>query len=210
MEERTVVDVLICGAGAAGLTLAIDLARRGVPFRIVDQLERPFSGSRGKGLQPRTQEVFEDLGIIDRIMAMADVPAHWSAAGLGSRGAHLVQDRRRAAAPIGRARVLVEGPHRRGASTIGTAERRPMNRNERLRLALRAEDEILRQAQEILLDQITPGRDEDRETINHLLDVLDGPKAHEARRIAREALGLPALPLPVPAPDEEIEEVDEE
>jgi 2-polyprenyl-6-methoxyphenol hydroxylase-like FAD-dependent oxidoreductase len=73
MEERLEIDVLICGAGAAGLTLAIDLARRGVSFRIVDQLERPFGGSRGKGIQPRTQEVFEDLGIIDRIMAAGGV-----------------------------------------------------------------------------------------------------------------------------------------
>ena len=73
MKERAEIDVLICGAGAAGLTLAIDLARRGVSFRIVDQLERPFGGSRGKGIQPRTQEMFEDLGIIDRIMAAGGV-----------------------------------------------------------------------------------------------------------------------------------------
>jgi 2-polyprenyl-6-methoxyphenol hydroxylase-like FAD-dependent oxidoreductase len=61
--------VLICGAGAAGLTLAIDLARRGVAFRLVEKMDQPFSGSRGKGIQPRTQEVFEDLAIIDRIVA---------------------------------------------------------------------------------------------------------------------------------------------
>jgi 2-polyprenyl-6-methoxyphenol hydroxylase-like FAD-dependent oxidoreductase len=73
MEERAEIDVLICGAGAAGLTLAIDLARRGVSFRIVEQLARPFGGSRGKGIQPRTQEVFEDLGIIDRVMAAGGV-----------------------------------------------------------------------------------------------------------------------------------------
>ncbi|MFT8645497.1 MAG: FAD-dependent monooxygenase, partial [Gluconacetobacter sp.] len=62
-------DVVICGAGAAGLTLAVDLARRGVAFRLIDQLAEPFAGSRGKGIQPRTQEVFEDLGIIDRLAA---------------------------------------------------------------------------------------------------------------------------------------------
>lgn len=62
-------DVLICGAGAAGLTLAIELARRGVPFRLIDKLDGSFTGSRGKGIQPRTQEVFEDLGIIDRVVA---------------------------------------------------------------------------------------------------------------------------------------------
>ncbi len=63
------VDVLICGAGAAGLTLAIDLARRDVPFLLIEKADGPFRGSRGKGIQPRTQEVFEDLGILDRIAA---------------------------------------------------------------------------------------------------------------------------------------------
>lgn len=66
-------DVLICGAGAAGLSLAIDLARRGVSFRLVEKREAPFTGSRGKGIQPRTQEVFEDLGVIDRLMAIGGV-----------------------------------------------------------------------------------------------------------------------------------------
>jgi 2-polyprenyl-6-methoxyphenol hydroxylase-like FAD-dependent oxidoreductase len=32
-------------------------------------MDGPFRGSRGKGIQPRTQEIFEDLGIIDRIVA---------------------------------------------------------------------------------------------------------------------------------------------
>jgi len=62
-------DVLICGAGAAGLTLAIDLARRGVDFRLIDAALQPFHGSRGKGVQPRTLEVFEDLGVVDRMVA---------------------------------------------------------------------------------------------------------------------------------------------
>ncbi|WP_212377298.1 FAD-dependent oxidoreductase [Acetobacter persici] len=62
-------DVLISGAGAAGLTLAIDLARRGVSFRLIEQNMQPFSGSRGKGIQPRTMEIFEDLGFVDRIAA---------------------------------------------------------------------------------------------------------------------------------------------
>ena len=67
MAEK--LDVLICGAGAAGLTLAIELARRGISFRLIEKLDVPFPGSRGKGIQPRTQEIFEDLGIIDRIFA---------------------------------------------------------------------------------------------------------------------------------------------
>lgn len=67
MRERT-VDVVISGAGAAGLTLAIELARRGVSFSLFDKLAAPFGGSRGKGIQPRTLEIFEDLGIVDRML----------------------------------------------------------------------------------------------------------------------------------------------
>lgn len=69
MTPQASIDVLICGAGAAGLTLAIDLARRGVSIRLIDKLPAPFAGSRGKGIQPRTQEVFEDLGVLDRMVA---------------------------------------------------------------------------------------------------------------------------------------------
>ncbi|MGA8614925.1 MAG: FAD-dependent oxidoreductase [Xanthobacteraceae bacterium] len=70
MTKKFAAAVLICGAGAAGLTLAIDLARRGVSFRLIDKTDGPFRGSRGKGIQPRTQEIFEDLGIINRIVAV--------------------------------------------------------------------------------------------------------------------------------------------
>lgn len=70
MKDDFAADVLVCGAGAAGLVLAIDLARRGVvSFRLVEKAEGPFRGSRGKGVQPRTLEVFEDFGVIDRVAA---------------------------------------------------------------------------------------------------------------------------------------------
>ena len=65
-------DVLIAGAGPAGLVLACDLARRGVAFRIVEANPAPpghRSGSRGKGIQPRTLEVYDDLGIIGEVHA---------------------------------------------------------------------------------------------------------------------------------------------
>lgn len=69
MTPEFSTDVLICGAGASGLTLAIDLARRGVSFRLIEKMDDAFRGSRGKGIQPRTQEVFEDLGFVDRVAA---------------------------------------------------------------------------------------------------------------------------------------------
>jgi 2-polyprenyl-6-methoxyphenol hydroxylase-like FAD-dependent oxidoreductase len=61
--------VLIAGAGPTGLTLAIELARRGIDLRIVHKAERFAVGSRGDGLQPRTLEVFEDLGVLDEVFA---------------------------------------------------------------------------------------------------------------------------------------------
>lgn len=69
MTNGFATDVLICGAGASGLTLAIELARRGASFRLVEKLGEPFRGSRGKGIQPRTQEIFEDLGILEKVVA---------------------------------------------------------------------------------------------------------------------------------------------
>jgi 2-polyprenyl-6-methoxyphenol hydroxylase-like FAD-dependent oxidoreductase len=70
MARQSTTEVLICGAGAAGLTLALDLARRNIAFRLIEKTAEPFAGSRGKGIQPRTQEVFEDFGILDRIVAV--------------------------------------------------------------------------------------------------------------------------------------------
>src|SRR5271155_4538809 len=61
--------ILIIGAGPTGLTLALDLARRGISFRLLEAAETPFEGSRGKGIQPRTLEIFEDLGVIDAMLA---------------------------------------------------------------------------------------------------------------------------------------------
>src|SRR5215470_3308142 len=60
--------VIIVGAGPTGLTLGIELARRSIAFRLIDAAGGPFRGSRGKGIQPRTLEVFEDLGVIGAIL----------------------------------------------------------------------------------------------------------------------------------------------
>ncbi|WP_433377372.1 FAD-dependent monooxygenase [Actinoplanes sp. CA-142083] len=61
--------IMIVGAGPTGLTLARELQRRGVPFRVIEKSTTPFTGSRGKGIQPRTQEVLDDLGLIDGFRA---------------------------------------------------------------------------------------------------------------------------------------------
>jgi 2-polyprenyl-6-methoxyphenol hydroxylase-like FAD-dependent oxidoreductase len=66
--EPTRTAVLVVGAGPTGLTLACELAVRGVAVRVVEASEGPQVGSRGKGVQPRTLEVFEDLGIAATVL----------------------------------------------------------------------------------------------------------------------------------------------
>jgi 2-polyprenyl-6-methoxyphenol hydroxylase-like FAD-dependent oxidoreductase len=66
------VPVLIVGAGPAGVALGCELARRGVAFRIIDAGAGPFSGSRGKGIQPRTMEIFFDLDLADEALSYGE------------------------------------------------------------------------------------------------------------------------------------------
>lgn len=69
MTHPTPIEVLIVGAGPTGLVLACELARRNVAFRLIDALPQPSIASRGKGLQPRSLEVLDDLGVVDRVLA---------------------------------------------------------------------------------------------------------------------------------------------
>ncbi|MGU3498322.1 FAD-dependent monooxygenase [Mycobacterium sp. C31M] len=64
-------DVLIAGAGPIGLTAAIELARRGVAVRIVDPLLEPPQYAKAVGVQPRTLEVFERMGILRQVLDAA-------------------------------------------------------------------------------------------------------------------------------------------
>src|SRR3712207_2397873 len=61
--------VLIVGAGPTGLTLACDLARRGVAVRVIDRSAGFQEGSRGKMLNARSLEVLDALGVGGRIRA---------------------------------------------------------------------------------------------------------------------------------------------
>lgn len=61
--------VLIVGAGPTGLTMACELLRRGIPCRLLDKSDAPSQTSKALGIQSRTQEVFFDMGIIEKVLA---------------------------------------------------------------------------------------------------------------------------------------------
>ncbi|MCX5044419.1 FAD-dependent monooxygenase [Aldersonia sp. NBC_00410] len=64
-------DVLIAGAGPIGLTAAIELRRRGVRCRVVDPLLESPQYAKAVGVQPRTLELFEGMGVLRRILDAA-------------------------------------------------------------------------------------------------------------------------------------------
>src|SRR4051812_25870989 len=56
-------DVLVVGAGPVGLMLACELARRGVRCQIVDKRTERADACKALGVQPRTLEIWDDLGV---------------------------------------------------------------------------------------------------------------------------------------------------
>lgn len=65
MKER----ILIVGAGPTGLTLAVELCRRGFTPTIVDAKEGPSTFSRAIGINPRSLHVLEKSGVTERLLA---------------------------------------------------------------------------------------------------------------------------------------------
>ncbi|KAJ3558697.1 hypothetical protein NM688_g764 [Phlebia brevispora] len=65
--EESKVDVLVIGAGPAGLFCANGLARAGVSVRIVDKTPEKVAAGQADGLQPRTLEVLQSYGLAERV-----------------------------------------------------------------------------------------------------------------------------------------------
>ncbi|MFN3348633.1 FAD-dependent oxidoreductase [Pseudorhodoplanes sp.] len=62
--------VVIVGAGPVGLSMAIDLAQRGVPSVLLDDADRIGEGSRGLCYSKRTLEILDRLGVGEKLVAM--------------------------------------------------------------------------------------------------------------------------------------------
>lgn len=84
--------VLVVGAGPTGLMLANQLARRGVSVLLVDRNPGPSRATKALGVQARTLEIYDRLGIAGSAVDL----------GIRATGANLWADGRRAArVPLG-------------------------------------------------------------------------------------------------------------
>lgn len=84
-------DVLIIGAGPTGLMLANQLTRRGVRTLLVERHAGPSRQTRALGVQARTLEIYAQLGLAERAVAL----------GKPGNGAHLwAQGRRMGHVPL--------------------------------------------------------------------------------------------------------------
>ena len=66
--NQSAADVLIVGAGPTGLTAASELVRHGLSVRVIDSKASPSGLSKALVLHARTMEVFESMGMVDRVL----------------------------------------------------------------------------------------------------------------------------------------------
>ncbi|MER5206096.1 FAD-dependent monooxygenase [Streptomyces sp. NPDC002825] len=71
MAHRTTTDVLIVGAGPAGLSAAAELRRHGVHCRLVDRLTARLPYAKAVGIQPRTLELWDRMGVVRAVLEAA-------------------------------------------------------------------------------------------------------------------------------------------
>src|SRR6185437_9404641 len=69
MTYPSATDILIVGAGPSGLALASELARRSIPFVLIDRQPAGANTSRACVVHARTLEVLEPLGIVPELLA---------------------------------------------------------------------------------------------------------------------------------------------
>ena len=65
------VDVLVVGAGPTGLMLANWLVKLGASVTVIDGKAGPTRESRALGVHSRSMEIYDQLGVVDRVLAQA-------------------------------------------------------------------------------------------------------------------------------------------
>jgi 2-polyprenyl-6-methoxyphenol hydroxylase-like FAD-dependent oxidoreductase len=67
------VDVLVVGAGPAGLTTALQAQAHGAAVRVVERRPEPFRPSRAMIMHPRTMESLRPLDVTDALLDRGDI-----------------------------------------------------------------------------------------------------------------------------------------
>lgn len=71
--SNSIIPVLIIGAGPTGLTLAVELSRHNIPYRIIDKKSQPVVTSNALVAQTRTLEVWEDMGLLQHAFSRGNL-----------------------------------------------------------------------------------------------------------------------------------------
>ncbi|GCD44252.1 monooxygenase [Streptomyces paromomycinus] len=71
------VDVAVVGAGPTGLMLACELALAGVRTRVFERRTEPQRDSRALSLHPRSVEVIDQRGLLDRFLPLGRTVPGW-------------------------------------------------------------------------------------------------------------------------------------
>ncbi|MGX5850791.1 FAD-dependent monooxygenase [Mesorhizobium sp. PL10] len=71
MEDVRSRQVIIAGAGVAGLTAALAFAERGYPIKLLEQASRLEAAGAGIQLSPNATRILRKLGVLDRLLPAA-------------------------------------------------------------------------------------------------------------------------------------------
>jgi 2-polyprenyl-6-methoxyphenol hydroxylase-like FAD-dependent oxidoreductase len=73
MQTTIKADVVIIGAGPTGLSLACQLVRYGIDFIILEKKESVTPYSKAIGVQARTLEIYEQIGLAQKAVEQGTV-----------------------------------------------------------------------------------------------------------------------------------------
>jgi 2-polyprenyl-6-methoxyphenol hydroxylase-like FAD-dependent oxidoreductase len=73
MSMNNLRPLLVVGAGPTGLVVAIELARRGIPFHLIDRRPEQVRWSQAIFIKSRTLEILAALGLRDQFYALGQI-----------------------------------------------------------------------------------------------------------------------------------------
>lgn len=74
MDDTRSRQIVIAGAGVAGLTAALAFAERGYPVQVFEQAQRLEAAGAGIQLSPNATRILRQLGVLDRLLPAAVRP----------------------------------------------------------------------------------------------------------------------------------------